>query len=196
MTLREAQQRAITEWSISRAFREFQNSKAKSFAILTSWRATIDGKPVPAEVNNANWSRFKGEAGSAGHGYVELRGVGQENDATGKVIQVHEPSLWVNGISMSSAQSLADRYGQYAFVYSGPETNGVVTLVASGSHTPLGNFSPSKPLSADDINKYWSDWRGRSFRFIEMAHPVQNSVEGLGYATQINRRARKIMEES
>jgi len=69
MTLREAQPRAFTEWSISRAFREFQNSKAKSFAILTSWRATIDGKPVPAEVNNANWSRFKGEA----EGYTYTR---------------------------------------------------------------------------------------------------------------------------
>ena len=64
------------------------------------------------------------------------------------------------------------------------------------SHTPLGNFSPSKPLSASDINKYWSDWRGRSFRFIEMAHPVQNNVEGLGYESMIKARALKIMEES
>ena len=193
MTFEEAIERAVTEWSISRAYQQFLDGKTKSFAIITSWRATVDGKPVPASVNNANWSSFKSSAGSAGHGYIELCGVGQENDATGKVVQVSEPSLWINGISLSNAQSLADRYGQYAFVYSGPETSGVVTLFAAGSRTTLGNFSPTKPLSADDINKYWSDWRGRSFRFIEMVHPVQNNVEGLGYGAMIRERARKIL---
>jgi hypothetical protein len=178
---------AITEWSFFRAYLKFLRSGFGSFAIITSWRSK-----VPREGNIHNWGSFESAVSGAAHGYVELNGMGMEKDEkTGKQYQAWEPSLWIHGIALPSVHSLASRYDQDAFIYSGPETGGAVTLCGDGNHKTLGSFTPAEPLSAAEIKRYWSEWRKRPFRVIQLRHPVQNNVEGLGYEAMINDWARK-----
>ena len=78
----------ILEASLSRIYRDFQENE---FGIITSWRV--------GEVNNkANLKMLKSAVSSAGFGYVRIDGVGQEEDETGKVRSVREPSLLVKNV--------------------------------------------------------------------------------------------------
>jgi hypothetical protein len=75
MDAKEALVRALTEWSISRAYSMFLDSKADSFAIITSWLANDEkGQPVPRQVNNDAFAQFKCEVGEVAHGLVEMVG--------------------------------------------------------------------------------------------------------------------------
>ena len=78
----------ILESSLSRIYRDFKDNE---FGIITSWR-------VGSKDNKANLSALKSAVSSAGFGYVRIDGVGQEEDESGKVRSVKEPSLLVKNV--------------------------------------------------------------------------------------------------
>ena len=87
----------ILEASLSRIWRDFQENE---FGIITSWRVgDVD--------NKANLSKLKSAISSAGFGYVRIDGVGQEEDESGVVRSVKEPSLLVKNVK-AGGDSLMD----------------------------------------------------------------------------------------
>jgi hypothetical protein len=185
-------QNALTEWSFARCYSEFLTSEAKSFAIISSWRANDEkSNPVSPQVNNAVFTMFRSEAGGVGQGVLELIGHCNE-DAPGGTVDTTEPSLWVNGITLPDARSLSDRYGQRTFVYAGPETGVQLTLISKDGQSIAARLFRSQPLTADVIIRCWSEWRRRPFHFVELRRPVQNSVEGQVFQAQIADRVKAL----
>ena len=78
----------ILEASLSRIYRDFQENE---FGIITAWR-------VGDKSNKSNLNALKSAVRSAGFGFVRIDGVGQEEDESGKVVSVKEPSLLVKNV--------------------------------------------------------------------------------------------------
>jgi hypothetical protein len=178
----EAKKLAMTEWSLSRAYDSFVHSGTKSFAVLTSWRYDKD----PA-TNKANFQRFKSQAGSAGHGYIELRGHWTGDNGQDSI----ESSLWINGIPLEDARALAGEYGQEAFVFAGAETQGAVTLffTAGGSKVIGSKFSPSSFAMG------YSTWKGRAFHF-EHVYGSPRWLIGMALGAHVKRFVNKLLGET
>ena len=78
----------IVEASLSRIYRDYQENE---FGIITAWR-------VGEKDNKDNLSKLKSAVRSAGFGFIRIDGVGQEEDESGKVVRVKEPSLLVKNV--------------------------------------------------------------------------------------------------
>ena len=145
----------LNEASLGRVYQHIQKEKVKSWAILTSYRD--ENSPTK---NKADFKKLRSQIRSADLGFFKLVGHGQEEDETGEVQSVKEPSLFVPGIDYDLAVKLMKEYNQFAIVYSGPETGDkIVLLEQNGKQTDLGKFKPQK------IAQFYSKVKGKSFVF-------------------------------
>jgi len=173
----------ILESSLSRIWRDFQDNE---FGIITSWR-------VGNTDNKANLSKLKGAVRSGGFGYVRIDGVGQEEDETGKVKSVKEPSLLVKNVKagggtvMSSNKfenfmvKLAHKYKQWGIVLHNPD-KGTRLIQTSDDGKPIkkvdskmSKFNPMKTA------QFFSSLKGKPFRFegFKYADKPQNHIHGM-----------------
>ena len=168
----------LNEASLGRVYQHYQNSKEKSFAILTSNRAvgiTLDkhSADLARQKNNERFRELKGSLKSS-YGYFDLIGHGQEDLADGTVASVEEPSLFVIGITLNDAMQIAKKFQQYGFLYAGPETKGNVWLyTTSGGHEDTGPFHPMR------ISKFYSIIQGkRKMRTFTFESLPKGWIEG------------------
>ena len=144
----------INESSLGRIYQHIQKKNVDSWAILTSFRS----ENSPSE-NKRNFNDLKKQIRSMDLGFIEIEGVGQEEDEDGEIIQVKEPSLFIPGINKKQAQKLSDKYEQWGYVYSGPEVDNKIALVSIKGMEYIGKFHPNK------IAQFFSRIKGRPFTF-------------------------------
>ena len=161
---------ALSEASLSRVYQHHLQSGHTSFAMLTAWR---DSNP-PA-TNRANMQVLHNQLRSHGLGYARLIGHYKREDETWG----HEPSAFVNGISLPLAIKIGLHHKQDSVGYAGPETQGKFSLFyldhATGgiTHTEtLPEFHPNK------IGQYYYS-RIRNKRDFVFEYVVQNGGESL-----------------
>ena len=173
----------ILEASLSRIWRDFQDNE---FGIITSWRV--------GETNNKqNLAKLKSAVSSAGFGYVRIDGVGQEEDETGKVRSVKEPSLLVKNVKAggeplmdtkkfeSFMVKLAHKYKQWGIVLHNPK-KGTRLVQTSDDGKPvnkvdmkMSTFNPMK------VAQFYSSLKGKPFTFegFKYADKPQNHIHGM-----------------
>lgn len=144
----------LNESSLGRIYKHIQKENVSSWAILTSYREVNS----PSK-NNQNFKELKSLIRSMDLGFIQLAGVGQEEDEEGNVEQVKEPSLFIPNITKKSAKKLSDKYNQWGFIYSGPETNDKIVLVSIDGEEQIGSFHPNK------IAQFYSKIKGKPFTF-------------------------------
>lgn len=184
----------ITEASLSRIWRDFQENE---FGIITSWR-------VGSVDNKANLAKLKSLVSSRGFGYVRIDGVGQEEDETGKVRSVKEPSLLVKNVSPEKNSDrhrdgvgnrpvltsiafekfmvfLAHKFKQWGIVLHSPE-KGTRLIQTSDDGRPvkkvdmkMSKFNPMK------VAQFYSSLKGKPFTFegFKYADKPQNHIHGM-----------------
>ena len=173
----------ILEASLSRIWRDF---KENEFGIITSWR-------VGNTDNKQNLAKLKSAVSSAGFGYVRIDGVGQEEDETGKVKSVKEPSLLVKNVKAGGEPlmdtkkferfmvKLAHRYNQWGIVLHNPE-KGTRLVQTSDDGKPvnkvdmkMSTFNPMK------VAQFYSSLKGKPFTFegFKYADKPQNHIHGM-----------------
>ena len=180
----------ILEASLSRIYRDFQENE---FGIITSWRVgNVD--------NKANLAKLKSLVSSRGFGYVRIDGVGQEEDETGKVRSVKEPSLLVKNVSPEKDGTgernrpvlnsndfekfmvfLAHKFKQWGIVLHSPE-KGTRLIQTSDDGRPvkkvdmkMSKFNPMK------VAQFYSSLKGKPFTFegFKYADKPQNHIHGM-----------------
>lgn len=166
---------ALNEKSLGRVYQHVKNSDIKSFGIVTSYRSSN-----PKQKNIATFGELQAAVRSAGLGFNKLQGHWQECQDSGipydkcpkdQLVDAAEPSLFISGIALDMIQMLSNKYDQDAFVYSGPETGGKVTLFfRDGSKQPIGEFSPHK------IAQAYSQLKGKNFVFEYVAQSHMESL--------------------
>jgi len=149
----------VNEASLGRAFQHFQRRGDKSFAIITAWRQGLTSRE-----NQSNMKKLEQDIRSLGLGFFKMRGVGQEKDDDGNVVEASEPSLWVNGLNLKQAIRLARKYDQDFFIFAGPESDGQVVGYDNQGRkvdtiAPMGKFSPAK------VSQFFSRIKGHPFVF-------------------------------
>lgn len=147
----------MNESSLGRIYQHIQRKNVDSWAIMTSYR----GENSPSE-NKKNFKELKNKIRSMDMGFIEIEGVGQEEDNEGNIIQAKEPSLFIPGINKKQAQKLSDTYDQWGYIYSGTEVNGKIALISSQGTEYLGSFHPNK------IAQFFSKIKGKPFTFEEV----------------------------
>ncbi len=157
----------LHEASLGRAYQLYQNTKNKSFGIITAFRK--GNKP---EINNKNNEKLEHIIRSWGYGFIVLKGYGNERDKEGNVKQVIEWSFWVNGITKEQIIKAGKKFEQDFVLYAGPDTGGKVTGIDLGDEieTDLGEFHPMK------IGQFYSKIKGKPFVF---EYVVQSWGEGM-----------------
>lgn len=145
----------LNEASLGRVYQHIRKEKSKSWAILTSYR----DENSPSK-NKSDFKKLQSQIRSADLGFFKLVGHGQEDDESGNVQSVKEPSLFVPNIDLKMAKKLMNTYNQWGIVYSGPEVNDKIVLIdKDGGTDDLGNFRPQK------IAQFYSKVKGKSFVF-------------------------------
>lgn len=145
----------LNEASLNRIYQHIRKENVDSWAILTSWRDENTQKQ-----NENDFKELKSLVRSKGYGFIEIEGVGQEEDDEGGIKQVKEPSLFIPDITYEDAQELSDKFNQWGYVYSGPEIEkGEIALISKQGIDYLGKFHPNK------IAQFFSKVKGRSFTF-------------------------------
>jgi len=144
----------LNEASLGRIYQHIQKEKVDSWSILTSWRD--ENSP---NKNKSDFNELKNKIRSMNLGFIQLQGVGQEEDEEGKVTQVKEPSLFIPNIKQKQAQKLSDTYKQWGYIYSGPETNDKIVLISKEGQQNIGAFHPQK------IAQFFSKIKGKPFTF-------------------------------
>jgi len=173
----------ILEASLSRIWRDFEKNE---FGIITSWR-------VGNTDNKQNLAKLKSAVSSAGFGYVRIDGVGQEEDETGKVRSVKEPSLLVKNVKAGGEPlmdtkafekfmvRLAHKYKQWGIVLHNPD-KGTRLIQTSDDGKPvnkvdmkMSKFSPMK------TGQFFSSLKGKPFKFegFKYADKPQNHIHGM-----------------
>ena len=144
----------LNESSLGRIYQHIQKQNIKSWCILTSYRDVNS----PTE-NKKIFQQLKQKIRGFNLGFIELEGVGQEEDETGKVRQVKEPSLFIPKITKKQAQKLSDTYDQWGFIYSGEEVKDKIALISKDGNEYIGSFHANK------IAKFFSKIKKRPFTF-------------------------------
>lgn len=165
---KERGKKDLNEASLGRVYQHTVRSGEKSYGILTSWRSTNN-----KATNLKNFAELQHTLGSLGLGFFKMKGHWQECQDPNvsydecppeELVDSAEPSLFVPGISRTQIEKLMNKYKQDAIIYSGPETEGNVTLIfRSGAEQNLGKFSPGK------IAQAYSSVKGRNFIFEYVA---------------------------
>lgn len=166
----------LNEASLGRVYQHVK--EGQSFAILTSWRQNL-----PTAENKTNFKSLQNSIRSAGLGFFKLLGHWKEE---GQDEATAEPSLFVPGISKELAHKLGNKFDQDAVVYSGPETEGNISLIfKSGSLQKIGKFSPSK------VSQAYSSVKGKTFVFEGFEYIAQSYTETLiAYVYELKRGAK------
>jgi hypothetical protein len=156
--------KSLNEASLGRIYQHVKRSGMTSWAILTSWQQS-----VPREVNGRNLKELKERVRK--WGFFPLVGHGQEEDEeTGEIRPVSEPSFFIVGIPLNDALELARRYNQWGMIFSGPD--GDICLIEQGTVKERAKkFHPGK------IAQFYSVVRGRPFVLESLA---SGWIEGLG----------------
>ena len=164
----------VNAGSLGRVYQHVQKHKVPSWGILTSYRDdTSDAK------NKELFKQLKGEIRDIGLGFFEMKGYGQEEDEeTGRLKVVMEPSLFIPGIKFKDIKRLSRQYKQFGFVYSGPEIKNKIMFISKVRNEQLDSFHPMK------IAQFFSNIKGKPFVFFSVdAHlwdkPAQSNVERL-----------------
>jgi len=179
----------LYEASLSRVWQHVKNAPEAGFAILTSWRQSVDGKPLSSHENQARLQKLKGSLRDLGLGFFVVNGhwkecqesdVPWEDCPPEKMVDAVEPALFVSNISLDQAHKLGNDYQQDAILYSGPESKGNTILVdRTGKTIELGAFSPNT------ISQGFSQLRGskkrnqRTFKFEGVSWSIQGRTEAL-----------------
>ena len=178
----------ILESSLSRIYRDFKDNE---FGIITSWR-------VGSKDNKANLSALKSAVSSAGFGYVRIDGVGQEEDESGKVRSVKEPSLLVKNVKkgniplMDSSKfqsfmiKLAHRYNQWGIVLHDPKKGTRLVQTSDDGRkvnktaATMSSFNPMK------VAQFYSSLKGKPFTFegFKYADSPDNWIHGMALEKQ------------
>lgn len=145
---------------MGRIYQHIQKKNVDSWAILTSFRS----ENSPSE-NKRNFNDLKKQIRSMDLGFIEIEGVGQEEDGGGGIMQVKEPSLFIPSINKKQSQKLSDKYEQWGYVYSGPEVDEKIALISIEGTEYIGKFHPNK------IAQFFSKIKGRASIF-ESVNPT------------------------
>lgn len=152
----------IIESSLGRIYQHIKKKNVDSWAILTSYR----DENSPSE-NKKNFKELKNKIRSMNLGFIELEGIGQEEDGENNIIQVKEPSLFIPNINKKQAQSLSGMYNQWGYIYSGKEVDNKIALISIEGIEYIGDFRPNK------IAQFFSKIKGKPFTF-EGTKPTSN----------------------
>jgi len=136
--------------SLGRVYKHIIKEGSKSWGIVTSYRDANN----PSK-NKASFNELKGIVRSFDLGFFVVQGVGQEEDGG----ESHEPALFIPNVSLKQIKKLSDKYNQYGFIYSGPESNNKIVLYSVDGKETLGAFHPMK------IAQYFSKVKGKPFVF-------------------------------
>lgn len=144
----------LNEKSLGRIYQHIQKEDVDSWVILTSYRDGLS----PSE-NKRNFRELKDKVRQLNLGFIEMEGVGQEEDEDGQITQVKEPSLFIPNIYKNQAQKLSDSYNQWGYIYSGPEEAYKIALISIKDIDYIGDFHPMK------ISQFFSKVKGKPFTF-------------------------------
>ena len=181
-----ASQQALYETSLSRIWQHVEQSKNKSFAILTSWRQSKSKNE-----NVKDFAKLKAELRSKGLGFVTVNGHWKEcqdptisyNDCPkDQLVDAVEPSLFVMGSDIKTVAALGlQKFQQDAIVYSGPETDGKIVLVFKDMSTqPIGDFKPQALGQAfSELKKSRAATSQRYFKFEGVEYKSNSYIESL-----------------
>ena len=174
----------LFETSLSRIWQHVQGADQKSFSIITSWRQAYSRKR-----NIEDFAALKKNIRSLGHGFIVVLGHWQEcqdpnvaysNCPKDKLVDATEPSLFIPGIKMKDAETLAKSNQQDAIVYGGPETKGrVVLLFNDGSTQDIGDFKPQSIGQAFTELKKSKETASRYFKFEGVEYKPQGYIQSL-----------------
>ncbi len=163
LSAKETTRDAVNEASLGRIYQHIQKSDTNSFGILTSWRYAAT--PEEKKKNVENFKNLQSQLQSANLGFFQLRGhwlecqngdTPYEKCPEEELMDVVEPSLFVPNIPFKMFQSLLSQFNQDGGIYSGPETDGKVSLITKGGDsTNIGSFTPNK------ISRAYSNLRGK-----------------------------------
>ena len=152
----------LNESSLGRILQHIKKENVDSWSILTSYRDS--NKPSK---NKKDFIDLKNKIRSMNLGFIIIKGVGQEEDGSGNIQSVDEPSIFIPDISKKQSQKLSDIYNQWGYIYSGIETNNNIKLISIEGEENIGKFHPNK------ISKFFSKIKGKPFAF--------ESIEGNSY---------------
>jgi len=136
----------LQENSVARIRRAMDNG---DWSILTSWRGDESD-----EENQKNFTELKAILRGKSVKYIELEGVGQEEE--GPAI---EPSLFVIGLSEDEAVQIMKKYKQFAVVVGKKGSDKGELVEKSGKRTQLGKFTPGQ------TGEFFSRVKGKPFIF-------------------------------
>ncbi len=159
------EQLRVNSASLGRVWQHIQKKSVPSWGILTSYR---DEKT--AQENKKDFKALQQAVKK--HGYFKLEGHGQEEDDEGNVAKVVEPSLFIPNISLKEIQNLSDKYNQYGFIYSGPETKDKIVLFSIEGKSDLGKFHPNK------ISQFFSKIKNKPFIFASVTPYLWDKPSG------------------
>ena len=152
MKLVTVDRESIFAASLSRVYQHIDKKNVDSWGMITSWREENSLKK-----NKANFKELKSLVKK--YGYFYIRGFGQEEDETGKVKVVEEPTLFIPNIPLEEMRKLQKRYNQYGFIWSGIENKDKIKLYTVKGVFNLGKFHPDK------IAMFYSKVKGKRFVF-------------------------------
>ncbi len=176
---------SLHEASLARVWQHVQGAASYGFAILTSWRQSIDGKFLSTKENHDRLQRLKKQLRELGLGFFVVNGhwkecqqadVAWEDCPPEQMVDAVEPALFVTRVSLEQAHKLGNEFQQDAILYAGPETEGNAVLMdRSGKMIDLGTFSPNT------VSQGFSQLRkgGRTFKFECLSWPTQGRTEAL-----------------
>ena len=169
----------ILEASLSRIYRDYQKNE---FSIITAWR-------VGDKNNKSNLNQLKSAVRSGGFGFVRIDGVGQEEDESGKIRRVKEPSLLVKNVKkggkpvMDSSKfenfmiNLGKRYNQWGIVLHNPK-KGTRLISLKPTAKVVQKMSKFNPMKT---GQFFSSLKGKSFTFegFKYGDPPENWIHGM-----------------
>jgi hypothetical protein len=168
---------AITASSLGRVWQHVQDLTQQSFVIISAFRS------IDANGNNLSWEdnmrrthHMQEGLRGLGLGYIRLIGHWLECQKLGvkykdcppdQLVDVREFSLFVPNMSIEDGQRLAKRFDQDGFVYGGPETDGLIKVLASSDRPVISTLGDR--LTTQAIGQAFSslhDDESKRFAFI------------------------------
>jgi hypothetical protein len=174
------------ETSLARILQHVENSKEKSFSIITSWRQSN-----PKKQNLEDFKALKTGIRNLGLGFVVVKGhwkecqepnISYDDCPEENLVDAVEPSLVVIGADLNSISNFAfKKFNQDAIVYSGPETDGNVQLFfKDGSSKNIGSLKPQSIGQAfTELRKNRHAEAPRYFQFEGVEYTPHGYVESL-----------------
>lgn len=168
---------AITASSLGRVWQHIQDLKNRSFVIISAFRnVDANGNKLSWEDNMQRTRLLQEALRGLGLGYIRLIGHWLECQQTGvsykdcppdQLVDVREFSLFIPNMSREDGQRLAKRFDQDGFIYGGPETDGLIKVLASSDGSTIATLGAK--LTTQAIEQGFSslhDDETRRFAFI------------------------------